>query len=143
MSDEKLYKLRLTKPVKLGEYWKDPGMTVKVDKKIAAEIVLNKAGEFTDPDESIDTRTLKNIVKDGTSNGEEINRATIVSELCEIEGVSTEVAENLIDAGFLSVQDVAEANEEDLVKIKGIGKKSAPKIVESAEEIVEATSDDE
>lgn len=138
MSEMKLYKIKLTKPVKLGEYWKDPGLVVKVDKDAAADIVTNKAGEFTDPEEAIAEKDLKsksqNSANPDSGNQE---RDSIISALCNIDGVSTEIAENLVDAGYDSIESIAEADEDELIEIKGIGKKSVERIIESATEIVE------
>lgn len=61
--------------------------------------------------------------------------ADMAEQLCKIEGVNNEVAYNLIEAGFKTIQSVAEAVPEDLVSVKGIGKKSVKKIQESAEEL--------
>jgi len=43
----------------------------------------------------------------------------------------------LYEAGYKTVQQVAEADPEDLIRIKGIGKKNVEKIQDSAEELLE------
>ena len=48
--------------------------------------------------------------------------------LCELDGVGGKTAELLWDAGYLSVEAVKNAPEEELLKIKGIGKSLVNKI---------------
>lgn len=48
--------------------------------------------------------------------------------LCELDGVGGKTAELLWDAGYLSIEAVENAPEEELLKIKGIGKSLVNKI---------------
>ena len=59
-----------------------------------------------------------------------------VEELCKIDGIDEAVAYRLIEAGFESIQSVAEAVVEDLTAIKGIGSKTVVTIQESAEDLL-------
>lgn len=137
MSDEKLYKIKLTKPAKIGGRWYKPSECVKVDKGIATDIISNKGGEFTDPDESFmpQKQTYVNPLNPGSKKT--IDHATIVSNLCDIDGISTDIAESLLEAGYTSITDIYDAEVEDLIKVKGIGKKSAEKIIDSACDFVD------
>jgi len=65
----------------------------------------------------------------------------IAEKLKEIDGVNEEIAYRLIESGFLTVQSVAEADRDDLIAIKGIGKKNVGKIQESAEDIQDSTDE--
>ena len=50
--------------------------------------------------------------------------------------MNDETAKNLVEAGFNTIQKVAEAAQEDLIALKGLGKKSAEKVQAAAEEMV-------
>jgi DNA-directed RNA polymerase alpha subunit len=137
---ERLVKIKLTGPVKIGKNWYDSGRVVKVNRSDAADIILNHVGEFTDPEDSFvkdDLKDLRINPSNPDANKRQKLREEIISELCNVDGISTEIAENLIDSGFTSINDVFNAEEEELIKIKGIGKKSAPKIIESAGDLAE------
>jgi len=140
MEKNKIVKIALDKPVKLNQTWYNPPRTIKVELSIASDIILAKAGHFTDPDESVDVDELENLqdTKSLTGNGKDNqNRDSVVSSLCDIDGVSTDLAEKLVDAGFTSINDVYNAEPEDLMEIKGIGAKLVKAIQESAAELVE------
>jgi len=49
-----------------------------------------------------------------------------------MEGVSKELAEKLVHAGFLTVEDLASASIEDLVKLEGIELDQAEMILDAA-----------
>lgn len=65
----------------------------------------------------------------------------IAEKLKEIDGVNEEIAYRLIESGFLTTQSVTEADRDDLIAIKGIGKKNVGKIQESAEDIQDLTEE--
>ncbi len=79
--------------------------------------------------------------------GEETNTFTLeekedaVEKLIEITGINNELADLLFENGFTSVALVAEAKVKDLVALPGIGNKSAPKIIESAQDILDGDSE--
>ena len=66
----------------------------------------------------------------------------MAEKLKEIDGVNEEIAYRLIEAGFHDIQSVAEANRDDLIAIKGIGKRNVGKIQESAEDLMDSTDED-
>lgn len=139
MDKNKIVKIALDKPVKLNSKWYNPPRTLKVELSIASDIILAKAGHFTDPDEAVDVSELENLkdTKSLTGSGNaNPNRDSVVSALCDIEGISTDLAEKLIDAGFTSVNDVYNADAEALCVVKGIGEKLVKTIQESASALV-------
>jgi N utilization substance protein A len=50
----------------------------------------------------------------------------------ELQGVGEKLKEKLVSAGIDSVQDLAKARLEDLMKIEGIGEKKASGLIEAA-----------
>ena len=60
--------------------------------------------------------------------------------LSSLEGVGDKTANLLVESGFLRVEDLLQATQDDLVAIPGIGKKKAEKILESAAEEKKAAS---
>jgi N utilization substance protein A len=65
---------------------------------------------------------------------EEVKEITGLA-LSELPGVGKKTLESLKEAGFNEIDDIAKANIEDLLKIKGIGKKTAEKILNAAKEL--------
>ena len=132
MNKEKCVKVALDKPVKLNDKWYNPPRTLKVEASIASEIVLAKAGHFTDPDEAVDVNTNKPV---SSLSVEE--RDSLVSILCDIDGISTDLAEKLVDAGLKSIVDVYESDMSTLTDIKGIGEKLVKTIQASAGDLID------
>jgi N utilization substance protein A len=52
--------------------------------------------------------------------------------LVKTPGISARMVDRLILAGYSSASDIAQSEEKDLISIKGIGRKTAEKIIESA-----------
>jgi N utilization substance protein A len=63
---------------------------------------------------------------------EVISPAAEVDRFAELPGVGEKLAGRLIDAGLDSYQKLAEASEEVLVGVEGIGPKTAQKLIEAA-----------
>jgi N utilization substance protein A len=67
----------------------------------------------------------------------------VVERLTTLPGVGEIIARVLYDEGFYTIEDVAEANGEELGRICGIGDKKGEKIVEAARTMVGLTSSSE
>ena len=65
----------------------------------------------------------------------EVKKEAQVILLQKIPGFGEKTMASLKDAGFKTVEDVLKANIEDLVKIKGIGKKKAQKLIEETKKL--------
>ncbi len=63
-------------------------------------------------------------------------------KLEDVKGLGKK-AENLKDAGIDSVENLANAKVDDLIKIKGIGKASAQKFIDNAKKLFESKSSEE
>ena len=63
---------------------------------------------------------------------EEVKEAVSLEKL---PGVGEKTLENLVDAGFKSLNDILKADVQELVKVKGIGEKKAKKIIEEARKL--------
>ena len=63
---------------------------------------------------------------------EVISPAAQVDRLAELPGVGEKLASRLVDAGLDSYQKLAEASDEVLVRVEGIGPKTAQKLIEAA-----------
>jgi len=120
------------------------GSTLEVDEsdreavKEFDRLVRLKAAEVVESDDpKDDNEPGETKIKPGHTH---LNSA--IEELCELDGVESDIAQRLIDAGFTTVKDVYEADSAALVKIKGIGEKSCIKIQESAETIIEKNDPD-
>lgn len=72
------------------------------------------------------------IQKDKADETFEEKVAKAVGSLAEINGVGKELAEKLVHAGFLTVEDLASADIEDLVKIEGVDMDQAKLILDAA-----------
>ena len=60
-----------------------------------------------------------------------------ISQLARIEGVSVQVARNMYRMGFRALEEVAEASEQELAGIQGVGADNAARIREAAEKTME------
>ncbi len=58
-------------------------------------------------------------------------------ELTELPGVGEKIAQTLEEAGFKNVVDIAQSKIEDLIKVKGIGRITALKILKGAKVLIE------
>ncbi|MGV9171318.1 MAG: helix-hairpin-helix domain-containing protein [Promethearchaeia archaeon] len=61
--------------------------------------------------------------------------------LTEIKGIGPSAAEKLKNAGISNVEDLAESSEDNLIKIKGIGKRSAKKWISLAQKLSSTSSE--
>jgi DNA repair protein RadA len=57
--------------------------------------------------------------------------------LSELPGVGEKTAENLKDAGFKDAGAIASASAEDLMKVKGVGEKTALKLIKEAKKLMD------
>ncbi len=75
----------------------------------------------------------------GRSDKEDRKKAKEESALSisDLPGVGKKAEELLTKAGYKEIEDIASAKLEDLLEIKGIGQKTAEKILESAKELTE------
>jgi predicted RecB family nuclease len=66
----------------------------------------------------------------------------MVYQLVDVKGIGTEMAKKIEEAGIKTVEELASSKLEDVVKlkIKGIGKATALKLIESARLLVEEKS---
>ena len=128
-------RIRLLKTVIDGSGEKKPGVVCDFDDKEARRLIrLRAAEEYIPPSTPSDDE----VSEDGYTEEELRGMA---GALCEINGVDDDIAYRLIEVGIVDVEAVANAELEDLIKIKGIGKRSVSKIQESAEDLVDSGSD--
>lgn len=64
--------------------------------------------------------------------GQVTEAAQTSASLEELPGVGDKTLENLKEAGFSSIADIAKAQIEDLLKVKGIARKKAEKLIQEA-----------
>ena len=121
-----LVKLKVS--VKVDGSWKNPGAVVPLPDDEAKR--LFKLGAADRPSK-IDMPANSN-----TYASEEIDE--IISTLTEIDGISEKLVGDVIEAGYSSLQSIAEISVDELVKIKGIGENTAERIIESATELYKA-----
>jgi replicative superfamily II helicase len=147
-------KLILLRPVTDGAGTHGIGSEYTCDEKEAARLIRLEAayklhpakrsnevnGEQTNSDEiSVKEDTLYAGSEDVDSEEEYMSEeeyAEILKELQAIEGVSSSLAEKLVEAGFQSIEAIANASQEELVEVSGIGKKSVRNIISSAQELL-------
>lgn len=126
-------RVRLLRSVKVDKTWMEPGLVCDLEDEIAESLICQKAAELLEEPIMVADSEEDETGREATT--EEL--AEMAEELTKIEGINTDLAYRLIEAGFATVQSVAEAFPEDLMKVKGIGKKSVSAIQESAEDIID------
>ncbi len=80
---------------------------------------------------SIDIRSKKDIAKEKLEGAMAVEPAEADAGIESIEGVGPKTAQALIEAGYKTVEDIKKATEEDLLAVKGIGKKTVEKILQA------------
>jgi ERCC4-type nuclease len=121
--------IRLLRSMRDGKVWHNPGDVLEADEETAKYLIAKKAAVPLEAEEEVPDDTDEGLTT------EEVNE--IRESLNEIDGVNDVIADELIRAGYTSIKAVAEAEEKDLIAIRGIGKSTASKIQESAEELTE------
>ena len=114
---EKLIKITLNNDVKVDEVWKKAGSIIDMEAGEANRLIRLKAAVNFDADEA---------------EASEVNQDTI-DLISSIEGVSDKTAKALIEAGFDTVQKIAEAEPDDLIAVPGVGNKSVEVMQDSAD----------
>lgn len=78
-------------------------------------------------------------VKSESQREQEAQAAADVVEtlLANVEGIGAKTAENLVKAGFTSIEKIAALEPEHLATVQGIGEKTAQKIIEGAKKYLE------
>ncbi len=146
--------LRLLKSVKNGSGWKLPGQVHDFEESEAVRLIKKKAAielvtevpeeepveeeEVLDGVEKTTDETTDESTEESTENSDNAaddEEFTPADELCQIDGVHTDIANALVNVGYETLDLVANATPADLEKISGIGSKSAPKIIQSAKEL--------
>lgn len=127
-------KIRLLVSVKDGKDWFEPGTILERSSEEANSLITQKAAEVLG-----DTPVLnqEGDVASVEETSEEV-LTEMVEELMKVDGITREIAGRLIEAGFQTVQAVAEARVEDLQEIKGLSKKKISLIQESAEDLIDS-----
>lgn len=126
--------VRLLNKIQNGDGEFPAGSVLEIDDAEATRLVKLKAAislEDDDDDEEFEVHQLED------SDEEPI------TGLKEIPGIKEETIESLNDEGIYSVQDLAEKRVEDLILIKGIGVKTAERLIEAAEELLEEEEEEE
>jgi len=118
-------RIKLLKSVKDSRGWHDPGTILDFDDDDARSLIRSKVAE----------EFVEEIVDENDKEISEEDLENLAKELCKINGINDEIAYRLIEAGFGTIQAIAEADPKDLIKIKGIGKKTVSDIQDSAEDL--------
>lgn len=129
-------RLVLLRPVQDGAGVHSIGSEYVCDDKEAVRLLRLGAAKKIATPAKVDEKSAE---PTGTGEGDEFTEeeyAAVIAELNTIDGVNDALAEKLVAEGFQSIEDVANAAEEALVEIEGIGKKSVKKIMTSAQSLL-------
>ncbi|RKX25022.1 MAG: transcription termination/antitermination protein NusA [Candidatus Zixiibacteriota bacterium] len=77
-----------------------------------------------------------NIVSETEHNESKHREAEMLVPISQLDGVGTRLQERLVDIDISSVQRLAQTSIETLVKVEGLGEKSAEKLLERAKTLV-------
>jgi len=117
-------KLRTIVSIKKDGVWVRPDSVIEMEKGDEADRLIRLgAATPVDSDIPMDNEPAPNEIEE------------MVTELSKIDGVNDDLAVRLVEAGFESIASVAEASPEELMAVKGIGKKNCETIQDSAEEL--------
>lgn len=101
------------------------------------ESIANSSVEELSSVDGVGKKGAKQILAAATKLWEEIRPKPTkkIKELSQLEGVGGKTAENLIYAGYDSVEAIANADEDELSSVSGVGKKGAKQILASAKKL--------
>lgn len=128
-------KIRLLVSVKDGKTWYEPGTILERSSEEANALIVQRAAEALGDTPVLNPEEGK--VASVTEASEE-DLSEMAEELMKVDGITREIAYRLIEAGFQTVQAVAEARPEDLQEIKGLSKKKIATIQEAAEDLIDS-----
>lgn len=114
----RFWKIVLIAAIPIGGYWlyKKSGRPSEID---------------IQPEPAEDDKTTSESPPRGDGEEESGMSSTeqIIERLTEIDGVTSRVAENLIEKGIYTKEELTKLSREELMEIKGIGPKRAEKIL--------------
>lgn len=119
--------VRLLNKIQNGDGEFPAGSVLEIDDSEAKRLLKLKAAKCMEDD--LDDEEIES--EDQTKKPE------VLIGLKEIPGIKDEVIEALTGEGIYSVQELAEKDPEDLVIIKGIGAKTAERLIDAANEILD------
>lgn len=111
--------IKLKVLAKVDGEWKSPNSLVNLDDAEARKLIANK--------QAVDPNLFGNVNVAPASGVD-----SMIEELISVEGIDDKLVGDIIDAGYTSIEKLSDAIADDLVKIKGIGVKTAEKIIDSA-----------
>ncbi len=114
--------VKLKVSAKIDGAWKKPGSVVELDDVEASGMIGKKQAERTG----------------SPSVGSGAGADDMIEDLISVDGIDDKLVGDLIDAGYTSIDKLSDARAEDLVAIRGIGAKTAEKIIDSAIDIFNA-----
>ncbi|MCK4593388.1 transcription termination/antitermination protein NusA [bacterium] len=85
----------------------------------------------------IDVRSPEQYEEEKSALTAQEEQEDVVADLIELPGVGETTAMNLYEAGFDGVESVAAASIEELIVAKGVGAKTAEKLIENAKALLE------
>ena len=121
--------VRLLKSMKDDKGWHKPGAVLEVTSEEAKFLLQKKAAVAFE-----EIKTEVNEPENDEVDNQNVDSVEILMSVLEVSEV---IAEAMIEAGFDSIKKVAEAKQPHLVKVKGISGKSAVKLIEAAQLILE------
>lgn len=133
----KAVEVRAKNTIKLDGAYHKPGDIVEVPEELARQLVLisgaaEYVGKAPAPPSAPEAPESPDSSEEPQESNAPLNIPEAIDELMNVEGVSKGVAQKLIDEGITSIVMLKEKTVEDLSAIKGIGKKTAKKIVKDA-----------
>lgn len=128
-------RVRLLTSVKDGSEWFAPGVVRDFSDADANRLIRLKAAESASIPAPSEEGNEDEIADDELQE--------YAADLMEIDGINDDLAYRLIEAGYKTVQSVAEADPSDLIEVKGIGKRSVGRIQESAEDLLDSVENED
>lgn len=114
-----------------------PGQILDLDDEEAKYLVLRKAAVEIDIADQPETNPEEDDTGEDENMLTEDEIAKIREEFKHIVGASDTIIDVLIEEGYQSLQSIANAEVDELIALKGIGKSTAIKIIDSANKLIE------
>jgi len=131
------------KIIRIVAHPEDKTMTVVVDDQ-SLSVAIGKSGQNARLTSKLSGWKVT-ILSESEDRVQKKEAAAKQTEIQNLKGVGTKLAENLIAGGYDSVETLAQAEPEELLEIEGIGEKKAAKLIKTAQDYLtekEKTSPD-
>ena len=132
----KMIKVECLRTIKTGGYWKNPGTRLELDENTAkALFAITNPSPVIHVLSDVEWVQAAPVGPSNEENQENEAKAITMEEFAMIDSIDEGVAEAIYGLGFTTLEALQAADVDQLTPIKGVGKATATKIIDEANEL--------